>query len=89
MLRPIELDAAGDPGSQQSHEGGLDDILAVDQVIARMAVLDDMDAAADLRQDHHAQVLVLEVDGLPAGRRAHVGDAVGDRFGYTRPDEPW
>ena len=75
MLRPVELDAAGDPGAQQADERGLDDVLAVDEVVAGVAVLDDVDAAADLGQQHDAQVLVLEVEGLPGARLRGVGDA--------------
>ena len=34
VLRPVELDAAGDPGARQADERGLDDVLAVDEVVA-------------------------------------------------------
>ena len=81
MLGPVELDAPGDPGAQQADQGRLDDVLAVDDVVAGVAVLHDVDAAADLRQQHDAQVLVLEMDGLPGARLRGVGDPVGDGVG--------
>lgn len=39
MLRPVEFHAAADPGAGKANEGGLDDALAVEKVIAVGLVL--------------------------------------------------
>ena len=65
MLRRVELDATRDPRPQQANQRRLDDALPVEEVVAIADVLSDVNAAADLRQDHQSDVLVLEVDGLP------------------------
>ena len=64
VLRPVELHAAGDPRAQQTDQRRLDDVLAVEEVVAVRLVQADVDAAADLRQDHQPDVFVLEVDCL-------------------------
>ncbi len=52
MLRPVELDASGDPRPGESDERGLDDVLAVKEVIAVGLVEAHMNAAAEFGQDH-------------------------------------
>src|SRR5580700_3610745 len=32
VLRPVELDATGDPGASEPHEGGLNDVLTIEEV---------------------------------------------------------
>src|SRR5260370_18140793 len=65
MLWPIELCAAGNPRPSQTHERGFDNILAVEEVIAVRLVNADVDASANLRQDHDTQKLVLQMNRLP------------------------
>ena len=60
MLRPVELDAAGDPRADQAHQRRLDDLVVVDEVIAVGLVVGALDAAAQLGQHHHADVVVLQ-----------------------------
>ena len=79
VLRPVELDAAADPWTGQSDEGGLDDILAIDEVVAVRLVTGDMDAAAQLRKDHHADELIFQVNGGPCAVVRGVGDAIAER----------
>ena len=62
MLRPIELDAAADPRAKQADERGLDDVLAVEDVVAGLAILDDVDPAADGRQHHRSDVVDGKTD---------------------------
>ena len=64
VLRPVELDAAADPGARQAHEGRLDDLVVVDEVPLRDLVPGHLHAAAEFRQDHHLDVFVLQPDGF-------------------------
>ncbi len=77
VLRPIELDAAGDPRPGQADQGRLDDRLPVDEVVAVGLVLGDVDAAADLRQQHDAEILVFQPNGLPGAIGRRLGDPIG------------
>src|SRR5229473_4118008 len=72
MLWPIELYAAGNPRPSQTHERGFDNVLAIEEVIPVRLVNADVDASANLRQDHDTQKLVLQMNRI---RR----DAVGER----------
>src|SRR5580704_8812455 len=63
MLRPIELHAAGDPRTQQSHEGRLDDMLAIEEVVSVGFVEPGVNAAADFRKNHQLDKFVLKHDG--------------------------
>ena len=79
VLRPVELDAAADPRAEEADERRLDDVLAVEEVVAVGAVEAHVDATADLGQHHQPQVPVLEVDGRPGVVDAFVGEAVRER----------
>ncbi len=65
MLRPVEFDAAGDPRAGQPDERRLDHILPIEEVIAVGLVEPNVNAPADLRQNHQAQIRVLNVHRLP------------------------
>jgi len=65
MLRPVELDAAGDPRTGQADQRRLDDVLAIKEVVAVHEILTDMNAAAQFGQDHEADELILEMNGRP------------------------
>lgn len=60
VLRPVELDAAADPRPHQAHQRGLDDLVVVDEVVAVGLVIGALHAPAQLRQDHHAQIVVFQ-----------------------------
>ena len=60
VLRPVELDAAGNPRADEAHQRRLDDLVVVDEVVAVGLVVGALDAAAQLRQHHHADVVVLQ-----------------------------
>ena len=62
MLGPVELDAAGDPGTGQAHQRRLDHVIVIDKIIAVRLVIGPLDPAAQLRQHHHLQVLVFQPD---------------------------
>ena len=64
MLRPVELDTAGYPGAGQADERRLDHLVFVDEMVVRLLVVALVDAAAELRQDDDADVIILEPDGI-------------------------
>ena len=76
VLRPVELDAAANPRAGQSDKRRLDDILAVDEVVIVRLVTSHVDAAAELRQDHDSDELVLQMNGRPRVVVRNIGDAV-------------
>src|SRR4051812_45298109 len=59
MLRPIEFYAPGDPRSSQTDQSGFYHRLAIYEVIPVRLVLQYVDASANLRQYHCADILVL------------------------------
>ena len=77
MLGPIELHATGDPRPEQTYQRRLDHVLAVEEIVVVGFVLAHMNAAADLRQDHQAKVLVFQIDGLVLLIDLLVGKPVG------------
>src|ERR1700682_5614940 len=79
MLWPIELYAAGNPRPSQTHERGFDNVLAVEEVIPVRLVNADVDASANLRQDHDTQKLVLQMNRLPCVLDRIRRDAVRER----------
>jgi hypothetical protein len=81
VLGPVELDAAGDPGAGKADESGLDDVLAVEEIVLAEFVEADMNTAADFREDHEAEELVFEVDGLPEVGNGVGSNAIDDREG--------
>ena len=62
MLRPVELNASGNPRPGQSHQRWLDHMIIIDKIIIVRFVIGSLDPAAQLRQHHHLQVLVFQPD---------------------------
>jgi len=60
VLRPIELNATGDPGAQQPDQGWLDNVLTVKEVVLVRLVEPREYSSANLRQEHQLNVFVLE-----------------------------
>jgi hypothetical protein len=72
----VRLDAAARPGSAHRDVAELDDVVVVDERLSRRLVDGRRDLPADLRQDHHLEVVVLELDHLPRALDGCVGIAV-------------
>ena len=79
VLRPVELDSAADPRSGQSDQCGLDHPVVVYKVIAVRLVQRPLDAAAQLRQDHHIQVIILQDQRFVFGILFGIADFLADR----------
>ena len=59
MLRPVKLHPTRNPRTGQADQRRLDDILPVKNVIPFRFVPRGMDAASDLREDHHLKKFIL------------------------------
>ena len=80
VLRPVELDAAGDPRAGETDEGRLDNVLPVEEIVVAIGfVLADENAPADLRQEHEPHEFVLQADRLVFDRLRFVEDLVDER----------
>ena len=79
MLRPVELDSAGNPRPSQADQGGLDDRLAINEIVTVGFVPRDMDAPAEFRQDHDLEKFIFQPDRRPGAVCFGVGDPVGKR----------
>jgi hypothetical protein len=60
MHGPVELHAAGKPRAKQSNQRGLDDVLAIDEIVAVGFIQHGMDASAEARQDAQLDILVFQ-----------------------------
>jgi hypothetical protein len=79
VLRPVELDAAGDPRARESDERRLDHGVAVEEVVTGAAVVPHVDPAAQLGQHQHPQPPVLQVHRRPLDGRLHGADPIVER----------
>jgi hypothetical protein len=76
VLGPIELYATGNPWPCEANERGLDDVLAVKEVVAVCFVHAYVDATADFRQHHDTNKFVLDVQCLPGLLARFAGNSV-------------
>src|SRR5271168_4043258 len=65
VLRPVELNSTGNPGTSEPNERRLDHVLSIEKVVAVPLVESYVDSSADLWQDHQAQILVFKMYCLP------------------------
>ncbi len=79
MLRPVEFNASGNPGPGEADQGRLNDVLAIEEVVAGALIQANMDAAADGRQDHETKEFVLDVYRVPDVRMRGSFDVIDDR----------
>ncbi len=79
VLRPVELDAARQPGSGQPDQGRLDDRVGVEQRRAGAPVEGQLDPTAELGQHQYPEVVVLQVEAGPAVVGAGLADPVVER----------
>ena len=81
VLGPVELNAARNPGSGKTDQGRLDDVVVIHEVTLLDFVIRHLDTAAQLRQYHHLDILILEIDGLPLLVGLLVADGLDDGVG--------
>ena len=79
----VELDAAGCPGTAQGDVAELHHVIREKEVAPRLLVRSRPDLAADLRQQDHADRVVLKRHGLPCRGRALVVRAVVAEVGIA------
>ena len=85
VLRPVELNAAGDPRPCQPYQCGLDDLVVINCVITVGFVVHTLDTPAQLRQDHHKQIVIFQIDGIIFPVNFGVGNALADRVRIDPP----
>ena len=61
MLRPVEFNATRDPGSKQTYQGRLDNLVMVDKIIAVRLVDRTVDLAANFREYEDFDIGILKV----------------------------
>ena len=81
VVRDAPLDSAGDPRAEHSYQGGLDYVLAVEEIVIVGFVEGGKDTAAHLGQDAQLDILVLKIDGVVFFVGALVGQDVEHRIG--------
>jgi hypothetical protein len=79
VLRPIELNATGDPRAGQADQRRLDDVLVVDHLVVVGLIENRMNSPANVRQNHHAQELILDPYRSPLLRMRLLGHAIRER----------
>ena len=62
MLRPVELDAAGDPGACQADQSRFDHMVVVDEMAFLDLIVCHLHTSAQFRQDHHLYIFILQID---------------------------
>ena len=85
MVRNVPLDAAGNPRADQADERRLDDVLAIDEVVAVALVHRLEQPPADLRQHADAHVFVLQVNDAIGLVRLDAREGVVKRVGINAP----
>ena len=85
VLRPVELDAAGDPGPHQPHQRRLDHFVVIDEVTIHHLVVSAVDTPPQLRQQHHLDEVVLQPD-CPIGLHLLLtGEGIDHPIGIDGP----
>ena len=64
MLRPVELDAAGDPWTGKAYQRRLDHVIIIYEVIIVGFVKGTLDTATKFREDHDKQIIIFQVNRL-------------------------
>jgi hypothetical protein len=76
VVEDAPLDAARDPGAEHPDQGGLDDVLAIEDLVVVRLIGRIEKPPAQLRQDAQLDVLVLQVQGLVGLLLADIRHAV-------------
>ena len=89
VLRPVELHAAGKPRAGKPHKRGLDDGVAVEEVVVVVRlVLPDVDASANLGKKDNARVVVFKRHRVVFLHHRLVHHLVDERHGIDLPAAP-
>ena len=80
VLRPVEFNAARNPGTCQTHQRGFDDVVVIHEMALFDFVIRHLDTSAQLRQNHHLNIFVLQPNGLPFLVLFLVADRLNDRI---------
>ncbi|CCZ49339.1 unknown [Bacteroides sp. CAG:661] len=81
VLRPVELDAARNPGTGQAYQSRLDDMVVVDKVALLYLVVSHLYTSTQFGQNHDFDVFVLDEYGIVGFIGLFVGNGLDDRIG--------
>ena len=73
VLGPVKLDATTDPGTSQSHEGRLDNVIVIHKVALLDLVVRHLDTSTQFGHHHHFDILILQEHHLPLVWRGFIG----------------
>ena len=79
MLRPVEFNPARNPWPGQPHQRRFDDVVVIDKIIAVGLVEGAVNPSAQFGQDHDAQILVFQPDGMVGDLPADIRHLLGHR----------
>ncbi len=65
VLRPVEFDASRNPWPGQAYERRLNYILPIKEVVSSRLIVTNVNATANLRQNHQSQEVVFKMNRLP------------------------
>ena len=64
VLRPVELDTAGDPRAGQSDQGRLDHMIVINEMTLLDLVVRHLYPSAQFWQDHHLYIFIFQIHGM-------------------------
>lgn len=76
MLRPVELNAPGDPRTRKADQSRLDYAVIIDKIIVIRLVERPVDPPSKLRHDLYAQIFILQNNQLVRSILLHIRDAL-------------
>ena len=85
VLRPVELDAAGDPGARKPYQGRLYYMIIVYKIVTVCLVISPLDAPTQSGKNHHFQVFVFQEERLILLVCFGIADAALLIFAFLRP----
>ena len=85
MLRPVKLHAARNPGSQQSNQRRLNNMLVIKKIVLISFIEAAMNPPTNLGEDHDLEVIILQVHRSILVVNFYTGDPVGKGVGIDLP----
>ena len=80
VLRPVELNATADPRTSQPHQCRFDDMIIIYKVTLLDLIVCHLHTTAQLGQNHHLDVFILNPDGMPLLIHLFIADTLDDRI---------
>ena len=65
MLRPVKLNASGDPRSGKPYESRFDHMIIIHKIIIIRLVISSLNPSAQLRENHDFQIFIFQINCMP------------------------